>query len=112
MAGGRGERFWPKSRADKPKQFLTLADDKKTMLQLTVERILPLVRLEDIFIATGQSYRALVHEQLPELPVENILCEPVGKNTAPCIGLGAVHMEKRYRDAPLPSPPFLILMYP
>ena len=99
MAGGRGERFWPKSRADKPKQFLTLADDKKTMLQLTVERILPLVRLEDIFIATGQSYRALVHEQLPELPVENILCEPVGKNTAPCIGLGAVHMEKRYGDA-------------
>lgn len=99
MAGGRGERFWPRSRQNMPKQFLALTDDKKTMIQLTVERIRPVVDVEDIFVATNRSYRDLVHCQLPELPEENILCEPVGRNTAPCIGLGAVHMEKRYGDA-------------
>ena len=99
MAGGRGERFWPKSRKNLPKQFLSLTDDGKTMIQLTVERILPLVNLEDIYIATNRDYKALVQEQLPGLPEENILCEPVGKNTAPCIGLGAVHMAKKYEDA-------------
>lgn len=99
MAGGRGERFWPKSRKSLPKQFLSLTDDGKTMIQLTVERILPLVDLEDIYIATNRDYKALVQEQLPGLPEENILCEPVGKNTAPCIGLGAVHMQKKYDDA-------------
>ncbi len=99
MAGGRGERFWPRSRQNMPKQFLSLTDDGKTMIQLTVERILPLVAMEDIFIATNRSYKDLVRSQLPDLPEENILCEPVGKNTAPCIGLGAVHMAKRYGDA-------------
>ena len=99
MAGGRGERFWPRSRQNMPKQFLSLTDDGKTMIQLTVERILPLVAMEDIFIVTNRSYKDLVRSQLPELPEENILCEPVGKNTAPCIGLGAVHMAKRYGDA-------------
>lgn len=99
MAGGRGERFWPKSRKSLPKQFLSLTDDGKTMIQLTVERILPLVDLEDIYIATNRDYKALVQEQLPGLPEENILCEPVGKNTAPCIGLGAVHIAKKYEDA-------------
>lgn len=99
MAGGRGERFWPKSRKSMPKQFLSLTDDKQTMLQLTVNRILPLVKMEDIFIATNRDYRELVRQQLPDLPLENILCEPVGKNTAPCIGLGAVHMAKKYGDA-------------
>lgn len=99
MAGGRGERFWPRSRQNMPKQFLSLTDDGRTMLQLTVDRILPLVEMEDIFIATNRSYRDLVRTQLPELPEENILCEPVGKNTAPCIGLGAVYIAKKYQDA-------------
>jgi mannose-1-phosphate guanylyltransferase len=99
MAGGRGERFWPKSRRNMPKQFLSLTDDGRTMIQLTVDRILPLVNMEDIFIVTNRDYRDLVRQQLPELPEENILCEPVGKNTAPCIGLGAVHMAKKYGDA-------------
>ncbi len=99
MAGGRGERFWPKSRKNLPKQFLSLTNDGKTMIQLTVERILPLVAMEDIYIATNESYRELVKTQLPNLPDQNILCEPVGRNTAPCIGLGAVHMLKKYDDA-------------
>lgn len=99
MAGGRGERFWPKSRKSLPKQFLSLTGDGKTMIQLTVERILPLVDMQDIYIATNRSYKALVRQQLPELPEENILCEPVAKNTAPCIGLGAMHIAKKYEDA-------------
>ena len=99
MAGGRGERFWPKSRKNLPKQFLSLTNDGKTMIQLTVERILPLVAMEDIFIATNESYRDLVKTQLPNLPERNILCEPVGRNTAPCIGLGAMHILTKYEDA-------------
>lgn len=99
MAGGRGERFWPKSRKSLPKQFLSLTDDGRTMIQLTVERIRPLIDLEDIYISTNRAYRGLVMEQLPGIPPENILCEPVGRNTAPCIGLGAVHIAKKYEDA-------------
>jgi mannose-1-phosphate guanylyltransferase len=99
MAGGKGERFWPKSRASLPKQFLSLTDDGKTMIQLTVERISPIVLLEDVYIATNQKYKELVKQQLPGIPEENILCEPVGRNTAPCIGLGATHIAKKYGDA-------------
>lgn len=99
MAGGKGERFWPRSRVNLPKQFLSLTDDGKTMIQLTVERISPIVELEDVYIATNRSYKELVKQQLPGLPEENILCEPVGRNTAPCIGLGAVHISKKYDDA-------------
>lgn len=99
MAGGRGERFWPKSRKTMPKQFLSLTDDGKTMIQLTVERISSLVDMKDIFISTNKDYKKLVLEQLPEIPEQNILCEPVGRNTAPCIGLGAVHIAKKYEDA-------------
>ena len=99
MAGGRGERFWPKSRKALPKQFLSLTGDGKTMIQLTVERISPLVELEDIYIATNRDYKHLVLEQLPGIPEENILCEPVGRNTAPCIGLGAEHIARKYGDA-------------
>ena len=99
MAGVKGERFWPKSRQSLPKQFLSLTEDGKTMIQLTVERILPIVQMEDIYIVTNQAYKTLVMEQLPGIPEENILCEPVGRNTAPCIGLGAVHIQKRYGDA-------------
>ena len=99
MAGGRGERFWPMSRKRSPKQFLSLTGTEKTMIQCTVERILPLVKIEDILIATNREYKELVRKQLPELPEENILCEPVAKNTAPCIGWGAVTVRKRYGDA-------------
>ena len=99
MAGGRGERFWPKSRKNTPKQFLSLTDPEKTMIQSTVERILPLVKTKDIMIATNRDYRNLVRAQIPDLPEENILCEPVAKNTAPCIGWGAVAARKRYGDA-------------
>ena len=99
MAGGRGERFWPKSRKSMPKQFLSLTDPEKTMIQSTVERILPLVKTEDILIATNRDYRDLVYAQLPALPERNVLCEPMARNTAPCIGWGAVTIRKRLGDA-------------
>lgn len=99
MAGGRGERFWPKSRKNMPKQFLSLTDDGRTMIQLTVERISSMVKLEDIYVSTNKDYKALVLKQLPGLPEKNVLCEPVGRNTAPCIGLGAMYIAKKYDDA-------------
>lgn len=99
MAGGRGERFWPQSRKAMPKQFLCLTNDGITMLQHAVKRMLPLMPLEDIYISTNSEYKDLVRKQLPQMPEENILCEPVGRNTAPCIGLGAVHMMRKYGDA-------------
>lgn len=99
MAGGRGERFWPRSRRNLPKQFLALTDDSKTMIQLTVERISSLVQEEDIYIVTNKDYKYLIKEQLPKIPIDNILCEPVGRNTAPCIGLGAIHITRKYQDA-------------
>ncbi len=99
LAGGKGERFWPGSRSAHPKQFLSLTGDGISMIAHTVERILPLVAMEDIFISTNESYRSLVEEQLPGIKKENIICEPVARNTAPGIGLGAVHMRKAYKDA-------------
>ncbi len=99
MAGGRGERFWPRSRKQLPKQFLSLTDDGKTMIQLTVERIRPLVESKDIFIATNRDYLSLVRQQLPDVPEENIICEPAGRNTAPCIALAAALIRSKYDDA-------------
>ena len=63
MAGGKGERFWPKSRVNMPKQFLSLTDDGKTMIQLTVERISPLVDIKDVYVATNKNYRELVKQR-------------------------------------------------
>ena len=95
MAGGRGERFWPKSRAKLPKQFLNLLG-KQSMLQLTVQRLTELVSLENIHIVTGQEYRSLVSSQIPDLPSDNLIIEPVGRNTAPCIGLAATVIKRKY----------------
>lgn len=99
MAGGRGERFWPKSRNSYPKQFLSLTQDGQTMIQKTVNRLLPLVAMEDVYVVTNVNYAELVKEQLPELPVENILLEPCARNTAPCIGLAAAVIRKKYGEA-------------
>lgn len=99
MAGGRGERFWPKSRNNRPKQFLSLTSDGETMIQKTVKRLSPLVSAEDIFIVTNAAYADLVNDQLPDVPRENILCEPCARNTAPCIAFAAAIMQKKYGDA-------------
>lgn len=99
MAGGRGERFWPKSRNSYPKQFLSLTSDGQTMIQKTVSRLMPLVSIDDVFIVTNQKYVSIVKEQLPDIPEENIFAEPVAKNTAPCVGLAAMAIAKKYDDA-------------
>lgn len=98
MAGGKGERFWPLSTDEKPKQFLKLLGEK-TMIQMTVERLKPLIPIDRIFVVTGSRYIQLVKEQLPELPERNIIIEPVGKNTAPCIALSAFQIKKYCSDA-------------
>ncbi len=99
MAGGKGERFWPMSRNEMPKQFLTLADSKLTMIQLTIKRISQIVNEEDIYIVTSKNYEEIIYEQLPNIKKENILFEPQRKNTAPCIGLATAVIKKRYGDA-------------
>ncbi|MDR1466338.1 MAG: hypothetical protein LBI40_01790 [Treponema sp.] len=99
MAGGKGERFWPTSREKRPKQFHSLTPDGKTLLQLTKERMRDIVQTEDTFVVTNKKYRDIVHEQLPDIPVENILAEPVDRNTAPCVGFAASVIEKKYGDA-------------
>jgi len=95
MAGGKGERFWPQSRADRPKQFLSLTRDGETMIQKTVNRLSSLVDKDDIYIVTNARYLPLVREQLPDIPDENVIAEPASRNTAPCIGLAAEIIRKR-----------------
>ncbi len=98
MAGGKGTRFWPLSRGKKPKHLLNITGEK-SIIQYTVDRVTPLVGKENVLIVTGASHSDEIREQLPELPAENILIEPVGRNTAPCIGLAAIHIRKRSPDA-------------
>ncbi|AGK95872.1 mannose-1-phosphate guanylyltransferase [Clostridium pasteurianum] len=98
MAGGKGERFWPLSTDEKPKQFLKLLGEE-TMIQMTVNRLKDLIPVDRIFVVTGERYISLVKEQLPELSEKNIIVEPIGKNTAPCIALSAFQIEKQYKDA-------------
>jgi mannose-1-phosphate guanylyltransferase len=98
MAGGKGERFWPKSRIKMPKQFLKLYGDK-TMIQQTVDRLKRLMPIENIFVVTNIDHAGLISDQVSELPTENILIEPMGKNTAACIGLAAIHTERLDRDS-------------
>jgi mannose-1-phosphate guanylyltransferase len=99
MAGGRGERFWPKSRNSCPKQFLSLTADKETMIQKTVKRLDKIVEPEDVFVVTNSAYREIVETQLPQIPKENILSEPCARNTAPCIAYAAAVIKKKYDDA-------------
>ena len=88
MAGGRGERFWPVSREKTPKQLITLLG-KKSFLQQAVERVLPLVPLKNIFIITNAVQAPEVRRQLPKLPKENVVAEPVGRDTCAAVTLGA-----------------------
>jgi len=88
LAGGRGTRFWPRSRIKTPKQLLTFLGER-TLLQDTVDRLLPLVPAERIWILTNDHLRDDVIAQLPEVPTRQVLAEPAQRNTAPCLGLAA-----------------------
>lgn len=85
MAGGIGSRFWPMSRTDYPKQFLDILNTGRTLIQSTFDRFTLFIPKENIYVVTSEQYRNIVAKQLPEMPAENILCEPSRKNTAPCI---------------------------
>ena len=91
LAGGRGTRFWPRSRARTPKQLLNIAG-KQTMIQQTVERLSPLFPASHVWVVTNNAQSAEVRRQLPRVNVRNILAEPVGRNTAAAIGLAAFHL--------------------
>lgn len=99
MAGGTGERFWPKSRQSMPKQFLALGNDNETMIQKTVSRISRLVDCGDIYIVTNEKYKEIISSQIPNIPEDNILCEPCARNTAPCIAYAAAVISHKYNDA-------------
>jgi mannose-1-phosphate guanylyltransferase len=98
LAGGRGTRFWPLSRKKRAKQLLAL-DGKQTMIQQTVARLLPLAPAKQFWIVTNDDLRPAILQQLPKLPKPQVLAEPIGRNTAPAIGLAAFLLLREHPDA-------------
>jgi len=99
MAGGGGTRFWPLSRATAPKQFLNITGEG-SMINDTIKRIKDVIPLESIFIVTNKAQEKMLNKVVQEdIPKENILIEPVGKNTAACIAYAAIVIKKRYGDS-------------
>lgn len=95
MCGGKGSRFWPFSRNDKPKQFLDFFGSGSSLLQLTADRASRIVGRDKILLVTNSAYIPLIREQLPWIPEENILAEPARRNTAPCILWAVRHIAAR-----------------
>lgn len=98
LAGGKGIRLYPLSREKNPKQFLKVINDK-SFLRNTVDRIKPLVSKENIYVVTNEEYLDKIYEELPEISKDNIFVEPANKETATCIGLSAVKLLKKDKDA-------------
>ncbi len=101
MAGGIGSRFWPQSRVSYPKQFLDILNTGKTLIQWTFERYSRFIPAENIFVVTSGEYAHIVEEQLPELPVQNVVSEPSRKNTAPCVAYISFKIKQKNPDAVL-----------
>lgn len=97
MAGGSGTRFWPRSKVAKPKQYLNIFGDD-SLLQSTIKRFSTFTETENIYIVSGKSQAKVLEEQTSMLPINNLIYEPVGKNTLPCIGLAAMFAEKENPD--------------
>ncbi len=98
LAGGIGSRFWPKSRKKNPKQLLKLIENK-TMIRLTYDRLLKISNPTNILILSNDKLAKIIHKEIPEIPINNFIIEPYGKNTAPAIALAAVHIIKRDANA-------------
>lgn len=97
MAGGVGERFWPYSRKQRPKQLLKIVT-KKSFLEEVIQRIIPFFTLEHIFLVTNSMMKKGILEEIPNFPEENIICEPMGRNTAACLALAEVVTSHRFGD--------------
>jgi mannose-1-phosphate guanylyltransferase len=104
MAGGQGTRFWPRSRRHLPKQLLSIGG-RYTLLQETARRLLPMFSWKRVIVVTNEEQAPEVRRQLPCLPAENVLVEPVGRNTAPCLVLAAQWIAARESDALMVSVP-------
>src|SRR5881227_1317260 len=100
MAGGAGTRLWPLSRGDKPKQLLSVIKGK-SLLQLSYDRLRGILPPERIYVCTAARHASQIRENLPELPAENLLGEPIGRDTANAIGFAAAVIHKRDKDAVL-----------
>ena len=98
LAGGKGERFWPVSRLKRPKQFLCLDGGDRSLLQCTADRLLPLSGWDDMFVITAAHIAEGVKEQLPDMPTDNILVEPQGRDTAPAVAWATIEVARRYGD--------------
>ena len=96
MAGGVGSRLWPVSTPETPKQFIDLLGVGRTMLQMTADRFRPLAPVQNFWVVTGAAYVERVREQLPDVPQDQILAEPVGRNTAPCIAYACWKIASRH----------------
>lgn len=105
MAGGVGSRFWPKSRTAYPKQFLDILGTGKTLIQSTFERYNKVVPAKNIYVVTSKDYLDIVKQQLPQIPVENIVAEPFRKNTAPCIAYIAFKIHEINPDSVMIAAP-------
>jgi mannose-1-phosphate guanylyltransferase len=101
MAGGVGSRFWPISTKETPKQFLDILSNGETLIQQTFRRLQKICLTENIFIVTNKDYKALCVSQLSSLEEKNILCEPVMRNTAPCIAYASYKIFNLNKDAKL-----------
>ena len=99
MSGGVGSRFWPYSREAKPKQFLDIFATGRSLLQMTYDRFAKVIPKENFVIVTNAAYRDLILEQLPELKADQILLEPMRRNTAPCIGWATYHIQAKNPNA-------------
>jgi mannose-1-phosphate guanylyltransferase len=99
LAGGVGSRLWPRSRQDHPKQFADITGAGRTMVQDTARRLEGLIPPTKQYVITGSQYAALAHAQLPDVPKDQILLEPFGRNTAPAIGLACIHLHRRDPNA-------------
>lgn len=99
MAGGSGTRLWPESRKNRPKQFLPLLNDGRSLLRAALDRIAGLAPTASTFIVSGKNFDALTREAAPELPRERILLEPIGRDTAPCVAWAALEAARLDPDA-------------
>lgn len=94
MAGGIGTRFWPHGTSKLPKQFLDIENNRETMIQKTVKRLENLISPKKTYIVTNAAYKAIIKKQLPQIPESNLILEPFGRNTAPCIGLTCLYIKQ------------------